>query len=364
VPRHSLQELAELLDGELRGGPGILIDRVQPPEDAGEGDIAVVTAQRFARIAELSAASAIVASRDLDVAASNVILVRDPRRALAQLLRRFHPERRPPPGVEDGAWVHEDARLGEGVHVAAGARVEARAVLGDRVEIHANAVVGRDARIGPETVIHPNVTVYPDTQIGCRVRIHSGSVVGSPGFSQLRGDGGRCEGFPQVGRVEIGDDVEIGACCTIDRATLGATRIGRGTKIDNLVQVGHNCVIGEDCLIIAQVGISGSVRVGDGCTLAGQVGVADHVTLEPGCVVGAKSGVIRDLGAGVWLGYPALPAARARRVYTQLESLPEMRVQLRKLHQRCADLEDELRQLGEAAGAGSPEPSTREPGSA
>ena len=364
MPRHSLQELAELLNGELRGGPEILIDRVQPPEDAGEGDIAVVIAPRYAQIAEQSAASAIVASRDLEVVASNVIVVRDPRRALAQLLRRFYPEHRPQAGVEDGAWVHEDARVGEGVYVAAGARVEARAVLGDRVEIHANAVVGKAARVGAETVLYPNVTVYTDTEIGSRVSIHAGSVIGSPGFSQLRGDGGRCEGFPQVGRVEIGDDVEIGACCTIDRATVGATRIGRGTKIDNLVQIGHNCVIGEDCLIIAQVGISGSVSLGDGCTLAGQVGVADHVTLEPGCVVGAKSGVIRDLETGVWIGYPALPAARARRVYTQLESLPEMRVQLRKLDQRCADLERKLRELGDAAGEGSPGPSTTEPESA
>ena len=190
------------------------------------------------------------------------------------------------------------------------------------------------------------MTLYPGVRLGCRNRIHSGAVIGSDGFGYDRDAGGVQNKIPQVGTVEIGDDVEIGANITVDRATLGATRIGDGTKIDNLVQIGHNSTIGKHCCLIGQVGLSGSVTLGDYCVLAGQAGVADHVTLANNVIVGAQAGVHRDLGPGPWLGSPAIPADEAYRVYTALSRLPEMRRTLRVLEERLKELERAVESRG------------------
>ena len=278
------------------------------------------------------------------VARPAVIHVADPHLALVQLLHLFHPARRRG-GVEAGAHVAPTACLAAGVFVAAGASVGAGARLARGVEIHAGAAVGDDVEIGEDSVVFPNVTLYPGTRVGRRVRIHAGAVIGSDGFGYLpRADRSLLK-VPQVGRVEIGDDVEIGANCTIDRATLEATRIGDGVKLDNLVHVGHNCAVGEHCMLVAQVGISGSVRIGAHSTLLGQAGVVDHVTIEPGSVIGAQAGVTRDVGPGEWFGSPAIPARAARHAYPLIGHLPEQRRQLAALERRCAELEAALARL-------------------
>ena len=237
------------------------------------------------------------------------------------------------------------AELGPDVCVAAGAYVAQGAVIGARVQIYPNVYVGDGVVIGDDSVIFPNVTLYAGTRIGARVRVHSGSVIGSDGFGYVQDESGAYRKIPQVGFVEIGDDVEIGANCAIERATLGVTRIGAGSKIDNLVQVGHNSEIGRHCCIVGQVGISGSVRVGDFGVLLGQVGIRDHVTLEERVVVGAQAGVMNDLKTGEWVGSPAVPAAQARKIFSLWRKLPEFRSQMRQLQKRCAKLEELVERL-------------------
>lgn len=341
----TLATLARRLEGEAVGDPEITIRGVASLERAGEGEVCVVLRPSSAERMTSSRAAAFVVSRSVRGEGRNLIRVSDPRLALIRLLEIFHPEVHPEPGVETGAFVSPEAQLGEGVYVAAGARIEAGAILERSVQVHAGSVVGRDARIGEESILYPHVTLYPGTVVGRRVRVHSGVVLGSPGFGYHRDADGRYQPIPQVGRVEVADDVEIGANSVVDRATLEETRIGAGTRIDNLVQIGHNSSIGRDCCLVAQVGVSGSVEIGDGSMLSGQVGIADHVKLAPGTTVGAQSGVARDLGAGEWIGYPALRASLARRVYGLLPRLPELVAEVRRLRHRCDELERELEQL-------------------
>jgi UDP-3-O-[3-hydroxymyristoyl] glucosamine N-acyltransferase len=273
------------------------------------------------------------------LAGRDVVRVRNARHAMIEVLRLFHPPQGRTPGVHASACISPEARVHAEAYVGPGAMIEARAEIGARSEVHAHAYVGEDVAIGEDTVIHPNVTLYAGTRIGNRVRIHAGAVLGSDGFGFPRAEDGSLCKVPQVGIVEVDDDVEIGANCTIDRATLEATRIGRGTKIDNLVQIGHNARIGTDCCIMGQVGISGSVRVGSFATLCGQVGIADGVELAERVVVGAQSGVPHDLTEGVWLGTPARLATEMRRIFPAMAKLPQLRLELQALADRIAELE-------------------------
>jgi len=343
----TLAALARRLDGEVLGDAEVTIRGVASLERAGEKDVCVVLSARSAALMAGSSAAAFVVPESVQAAERNLIRVGDPRLALIQLLEIFHPEIVPNPGVEPGAIVSPEASVAEGVYVAAGARIEAGAVLERGVQVHAGSVVGRGARVGEESILYPNVTLYPETIVGRRVRLHSGVVLGSPGFGYHRDAEGRYRPMPQVGRVEVADEVEIGANSVVDRATLEETRIGSGTRIDNLVQIGHNSTIGRNCCIVAQVGISGSVEMGDGCMLLGQVGIADHVKLAPGTSVGAQSGVASDLDGGEWIGYPVLRAPLARRVYGLLPRLPELVAEVRRLRHRCDELEREVERLRE-----------------
>jgi UDP-3-O-[3-hydroxymyristoyl] glucosamine N-acyltransferase len=335
----SLARIAEAVGGELRGDGKLEVTAVRQVQEAGPGDLCVVIDRRFAaRLPDLSA-SAFVVAPDVDLAGRPGVVVANPRRALILLLEMFYPERRREGGVDPGAHVSPEASLGHDVYVGPGVTVEAGATIGDGCQLWAGCFVGEGVAMGEGWVLFPNVTLYPGVRLGAGVRIHSGTVVGSDGFGYERGADGVQIKIPQVGAVEVGDDVEIGANCAVDRATLGVTRIGDGTKIDNLVQVGHNSTIGKHCCLIGLVGLSGSVTIGDYCVLAGQAGIADHVTLADRVVVGAQAGVHRDLGPGNWLGSPAIPAEEAYRVYTTLSKLPEMRRTLRALAQRLDRLE-------------------------
>jgi UDP-3-O-[3-hydroxymyristoyl] glucosamine N-acyltransferase len=286
-----------------------------------------------------SRASALVVPAGTVASGRPLIHVAQPRRAFLALLSFFAPGEERGPGVDMRAHVDPDAELGEGSWVGPGAVVEAGARLGARVRVHPHAVVGAGARVGDDTVLFPGVVLYPGVTVGCRVRIHAGSVIGSDGFGYERDAGGVQRKVPQIGTVEIADDVEIGANSCVDRATIGATRIGAGTKIDNLVQVGHNTQVGEHCCVIGQAGLSGSVEVGRFSVLAGQCGIADHVTLAEGTVVGAQAGVHRDIGPGIWHGAPALPAKDARRVFPIVARLPELLRRLKELEEKVATIE-------------------------
>ena len=281
-------EIAELLGVAWRG-PDERYARVARMEDAGPDAVVFAAEERAFQQALGSAAGLILATSEAEDA--RVLVVGDARLAFARVYARFFDERGRG-GVHASALVADSARIGEGC------------------EIGAMAFVGEDVVLGAGCVLGPRVTILPGTTLGARVRVQAGTVLGSDGFGFARGADGYV-GFPQIGTLVIEDDVEIGANCTIDRGALGETRIGRGTKLDNLVHVGHNCRMGEDVVMAAQVGIAGSTTVGDGAIVGGQVGLADHVTIGPGVILGAQCGVPtgkRIEGAGkVFWGTPARP---------------------------------------------------------
>ncbi len=335
----TLGELAALVGGELQGDPDTPFDRIEPPEEAGDGAVAVLSGRKALAALGACRASVLVVPEGTEAPGRPLVRVAEPRRALLALLATFAPDEARGPGIDPDAHVDPSAEIGDGSWVGPGAVVEAGATVGARVRIHPLVVVGAGARIGDDSVLFPGVVLYPGVTVGCRVRIHAGSVIGSDGFGYERDGRGVQEKIPQIGTVEIADDVEIGANSCVDRATIGATRIGAGTKIDNLVQVGHNTQVGEHCCVIGQVGLAGSVKVGRFSVLAGQAGIADHVTIAEGTVVGAQSGVPSDIGPGVWLGSPAILAKDARRVFPVLARLPELLRRLRELEEKVATLQ-------------------------
>ena len=298
------------------------------------------------RRAHPAVTAALVVAASCSSRRTNLIRVADPKRAVAPLIALFAPPEEAPIGIDPGAHVAASVTLGARVYVAAGAHVGGGTVLGDDVRIHANAVLGHGCILGDGSVIHPNVTIYARTRIGRRVVVHAGSVIGSDGFGytpQVEG----MQKIPHLGIVEIEDDVEIGANCAIDRATLEVTRIRAGTKIDNLVHVGHNSDVGRCAVLVAQVGVAGSVTIGDGAMLGGQAGISDHVKVGPNALIGAQAGVHADVAGGEWLGTPALPRERAGRVFAALPHLPEYRERVRALEAQVAELRRAIEALRE-----------------
>ena len=341
-PPRTLGELAQIVGGELAGDPGLAIRGVAGLEEAGPGDLSLVSSPRHLAAAEASRASAFIVSVDLALPGRPVIRVRVPHLAVAALLALLYPDADPAPGI------HPTAVVADGAEVAADATVLAFAVVGtgsvveSRAVLHAHVVVGERCRVGARSVLHPHVVLQQDVHVGQRVVIHAGAVLGADGFGYAF-DGARHRKIPQVGRVVVEDDVEIGANVTIDRATLGETVIGRGTKIDNLVQVGHNTVVGEHSVIVSQVGIAGSCRIGSRVALGGQAGVANHATIGDGAQVGAQAGVHGNVAAGAKvLGSPAIAVAEARRAMVALPYLPEVLRTVRALRRRVDALEPRL----------------------
>ncbi|MHB8766240.1 MAG: UDP-3-O-(3-hydroxymyristoyl)glucosamine N-acyltransferase, partial [Deferrisomatales bacterium] len=289
-----LAELAERLGAELRGDPEVEVSSVATLAEAGPEQVSFLANAKYRPQLRTSRAGAvIVGPADADPGRACLVST-NPYLAFARAVTLLHPEAHPRRGVAPGAHVHPGAQLGEGVSALAGSAVDEGAEVGANTVLYPGVYVGCGARIGRDCVLHANAVVREGCVLGDRVILQPGAVVGSDGFGYAR-DGARQVKIPQVGIVVLEDDVEVGAGSTIDRAALGETRIGRGTKIDNLVQVGHNVRVGEDCLLVAQVGVSGSTRIGDRVVLAGQVGVVGHITVGDGSVVGAQSGVGSDL---------------------------------------------------------------------
>jgi UDP-3-O-[3-hydroxymyristoyl] glucosamine N-acyltransferase len=336
----TLAELATELKGHLIGDGSLVIHDVAGIREALPGDITFIANSRYDAYLEETRASAVICARDTRMTRVQVILVDNPYLAFQQAVRIFRPDRdRPAPGVHPSAVVAKDAVLGKDVSIGAWSVIEPGARLGDRVVIMAHGYVGPRAEIGSESCLYPQVTVREDCAIGVRCILHPGVVVGSDGFG-FAFDQGRYHKVPQVGNVVIGDDVEIGANTTIDRATTHSTRIGDGTKIDNLVQIGHNVVIGKHCIIVAQVGISGSTELADYVTVGGQAGLIGHIKVGEGAMVGAQSGVTKSVPAHtVVSGYPASPHGLWKRVQALLHKLPQMIQRLRDVEERVQKLE-------------------------
>jgi UDP-3-O-[3-hydroxymyristoyl] glucosamine N-acyltransferase len=346
--RIRLAELAERLGVPLHGDGSIEITGVAGIREAQPGDLTFLGHPKYEVFVGSTRASAIIMAAPPPGRSVPVLQSAQPYLTFLQVLKLFAEDKLGiVPGIHPTAVLSPDVVLGEGVaigpHVVIGERVR----LGDRVVVMAGTYIGGDVVIGAESFLYPNVVVREGTLIGARVIIHGGAVIGDDGFGFTR-DGGTIRKIPQIGNVEIGDDVEIGANTTIDRATTGTTRIGRGTRIDNLVMVAHNVEIGENSILCAQVGISGSTRVGDDVTLAGQVGLVGHIDVGDRVRVGAQGGVTKSIPADAEVsGYPALPHAQARRIYASMRHLPDMVRLVRELSHRLDALEGKAKQGGD-----------------
>ena len=306
-----------------------------PPTSAKPGDLTFAENEDYFARAEQSAATAIIADDRFKSAKKILIRVPNARIAFAKAMALFFPETNLAAGIHPTAVIAASAKVDATAHIGPHCVVGERVKIGARSVLQAGNFVGDDSKLGDDVNLFPNVTIYPETEIGRRVRIHAGTVVGSDGFGYVQ-DGGIHRKVPQIGNVIIGDDVEIGANVTIDRGALGPTVIGKGTKIDNLVQIAHNVEIGEGSLIISQVGISGSCKFGKYVILAGQSGFAGHLKIGDHVTVSAQSGVMTDIPDGEkWLGSPAQPDKQAKRQMIAIQRLPE-------LLKRVAELEKKL----------------------
>ena len=334
--------LAERIGCRLDGDGAIDVAAIRALDEAGPADLTFLTDAKRVALVSTSRAAAVILPDSAPAVDRPALRTPNPYLALARALAELHPAARVAAGIHPSATVAADARVDAGASIgplcviSSGAEIDAGTVLDAQVFVGANVRIGRDSRI------FPHVTLREGAQLGARVTVHAGAVIGADGFGYAR-EGARYVKIPQIGRVVLEDDVEIGANVTIDRATLGATRIGRGTKIDNLVQIAHNVQVGEDTVIVAQVGIAGSSQIGSRVTLAGQVGVVDHVRIGDDVVVGAQAGVANDIPPRtVALGSPAVPHLEFKRQLAATARLPLLGKTLRALEERLRALEARL----------------------
>jgi len=342
----SVREAAELVGGRLEGPDGVRVTDLAPIAQARPDELAFLSRRRYLSYASTCRADALLLSealaeaRELSEGPATRIVVEDPYRALVTLLERLHPPDPPPEGVHPTAVVERGAEWGEGVWIGPYAVVESEARIGDGCRIGPHTVVGRRSRIGARSVLHPHVVLYPNTVLGEEVVLHAGVKVGVDGFGYVvLGDEPRK--VPQVGSCVIEDGVEIGANCAVDRGSIGRTVVGRGSKLDNLVHVGHNVEIGAHALLAAQVGLAGSTRIGEGIQCGGQSGIGEHLEIGEGVRLAARAGAVRDVEEGATVaGFPARDLRSFLRARARLRRLPEMEERIRELERSVARLSE------------------------
>lgn len=342
---HTIGDLARSAGCTVAGDPSVTVTGAASIEDAGPGDITFISDPSYARHLETTKASAVILREGTvaegDSPEASLLLAENPQLAFARVLAVIHPPERPEPGVHPRAEVHPEAKVAATASVGPFCVVEKGAGVGERAVLYPGVYVGRDSTIGADTVLHAGVKVRERCTIGERVEIHCNAVIGSDGFGYAH-DGKRFVKIPQVGTVRIEDDAEIGASTTIDRAALGETVIGRGVKIDNLVQIAHNVTVGENTAMAAQVGIAGSAKIGSGVQLGGQAGVAGHIRVGDGVMAGAKAGLHGNIPGGrVMSGYPAFDHKEWLKSSMITPKLPELRRMVRDLEKRVRELEKE-----------------------
>ncbi|UCH85300.1 MAG: UDP-3-O-(3-hydroxymyristoyl)glucosamine N-acyltransferase [Candidatus Latescibacterota bacterium] len=331
---YTLEELAELIGGAVVGNRATRITGIAGIQDAGPGDITFLGDPKYARYLDSTRASALIRRRDVESDLPSIV-VENPHLGFANAVGLLSPPGEPEcePGVHQTAIIDPSADLGQNVAIGPYCRIGPGATIGSNTKVLFGVWVGRDVTIGSDCLIFPHVVIRERCMIGERGIIHPGVVIGSDGFG-FAWDGERHVKIPQVGIVVIEDDVEIGSNSAIDRAATGVTRIGRGTKIDNLVQVGHNSVIGENSVLSGQVGVSGSATIGKGVVAGGQSGFAGHIEVGDGVRVAAQSGVLRSVPAGkTVMGFPAREVGLVRRVYVCVDKLPELFKRVKKLEE-------------------------------
>lgn len=332
----SAAEIAGHLGGEVLGNPALLLKGFAPADRAQPGDLTFAENESYFARAEQSAAAAVIIDGAFTSTRKVLIRVPNARIAFAKVLPLFFPAPVFPPGIHSTAIVPESAAVDPTAHIGPYCVLSEGVQIGPRSVLQGGDFIGPKCILGEDVNLFPHVTVYPATEIGNRVRIHSGTVIGSDGFGYVQ-DAGVHRKVPQIGSVLIRDDVEIGANVTIDRGALGPTVIGRGTKIDNLVQIAHNVTIGEHCLVVSQAGIAGSSKLGNHVVLAGQVGVAGHLKIGNHVSVAAQSGVMRSIPDGEkWLWSPAQPDRQAKRQMIALQQLPDLLRRFNDLEKRLA----------------------------
>jgi UDP-3-O-[3-hydroxymyristoyl] glucosamine N-acyltransferase len=334
-----LEKIAALVGGVLKGDGSIEISDVRGIEDAQKGHVTFVAKKKLLPLLAESKADAVIVDREIETHMAQIVMA-NPMLAFAKLLHVFHPETKPEPHIDSRAALGENVKLGTGVTVSPFVSIGDNVIIGDGAVLYPGVVVGPDCRIGNDSVLHPNVTLYRNTILGQRVILHAGVVIGADGFGYVPDEMGQHNKIPQIGQVVIEDDVEIGANTCIDRATVGCTTVKRGTKIDNLVQIAHNCTIGEHSILVSQVGMAGSCTLGHHVVLAGQAGLADHVTIGDQAMLAAQSGTFRDVESkAVQGGSPSVPALTWRKYVTILPKLPEMARKIKDLEARLKAIE-------------------------
>jgi UDP-3-O-[3-hydroxymyristoyl] glucosamine N-acyltransferase len=338
VPSFTVAQIAAQLRGEVLGDGSVQLTGLAPADRAKAGDLTFAESDAYLAAAEQSQASAILVAGAVTTTTKVLIRVANARVAVARVLPLFFPPELQPRGIHASAVIAASAQIDPTAHIGPDCVVGAGVRIGARSALLGGNHIGPDCQIGEDVCLFPNVVVYPKSQIGHRVIIHAGTVIGSDGYSYVF-DEGRHRKMLQVGHVIIHDDVEIGANAAIDRGALGATIIGQGTKIDNLVHVAHNVVLGRHCLVMGQVGFAGSTRLGDYCVVASQSGISGHLKLGNQVTIGAKSGVMRDVAdGGRVLGIPAAPDRQAKRQIIAVQHLPEMVRRLRELEKQVEQL--------------------------
>ena len=336
-----LKELAEIVGGEAAGDDSVMITGVGGIREAGAGDVTFLADPRYERFLKTTKASAVIVPPGTQYADRPVIFCENPYLSFIRAVKYFIPEGNGrPTGIHPTAVIAGGASLAKGAAVGPHAVIEDGVVVGEGTAILAGVFIGRRSRIGTGCLIYPNVSIREDTVIGDRVIIHCGAVIGSDGFGYAR-DGEVYRKIPQIGNVVIEDDVEVGANSTVDRAATGSTTVKKGTKIDNLAMIAHNVTIGENCIVIAQVGISGSTEIGRNVNLAGQAGIAGHIKVGDGAVVAAQAGVTKSVKPGTCVsGYPARDHNVARKIYASLQKLPGLLKKVADLSERVKKLEE------------------------
>jgi UDP-3-O-[3-hydroxymyristoyl] glucosamine N-acyltransferase len=343
--QYSLAELAKLVEGRYEGDGELPINGVAGIREATTGQISFLANSRYLAHVKETSASALIVNAEIEVNGIPAIRVVDPYLCYLKIVRLFA---RPlhedfAPGISERASVADDAVIGAGVHIADFVHIGKGCRIGKGSVLMPGVVLLSRSVIGENSILFPNVTVREECQLGEHVLVHAGSVIGSDGFGYAQ-DGGKHHKIPQIGHVVIESDVEIGANVTIDRATTGITRIGRGSKIDNLVQIGHNTEIGENCIVVAQVGISGSTRIGKYVTIGGQAGIVGHIDIGDGATIAAQAGVTKSVPSTSCVsGYPARPHDQALRVQAVVNRLPELARRLKELEKEVEDLKSGLR---------------------
>jgi len=342
--KFTLREIADLVKGELIGDPNTVVTGISGIKEAKEGDITFLANSKYSSLVQTTQATAVITSREVVETSKPLIKTDNPSVAFTTIVGLAAPNNvRHPEGIHPTAIISPKAKLGNNVAVGAYTIIEDDVIVGDGTVIYGGCYIGNRVRLGQDCLIYPHVSIRECIEIANRVIIHSGAVIGSDGFgfAMVRGIQKK---IPQIGTVSIEDDVEIGANVTIDRARFDKTVIGKGTKVDNLVQIAHNVITGKNCIIVAQAGVSGSTVLGEGVILAGQAGIVGHIRIGDGAVVAAQAGVTKSIPEKTKVsGYPAKPHSEAKRVNACLQRLPELYKKIKDLEDKVKELEEKLK---------------------